>query len=211
LSESSPPPPPVLPDPADAIVELEGRLTRIYGRAGSRAGEWFELRHFGPLAGARFDPHAEPAADQAVASLYAAIGAAQPALHTAVAEGFQLSRVIDRLTGDPWLAIWMPTRPVRVLDLDSPWTLRAGGTQALCSGDRRISRQWARAIHGQFGADLDGLAWPSAVLGGGRCVVLWERAEDAMPATPDLHRALADPGLAGALAHAAAATGYTLI
>ena len=86
---------------------------------------------------------------------------------------------------------------LRLLDLGSAWLLRAGGTQAVCSGDRARAREWARSIHAGLGGEVDGLTWPSSILGGGRCVVLWESAEDSMPTNPDLNLALADPGLGG--------------
>ena len=66
-------------------------------------------------------------------------------------------------------------------------------------------------IHAGLGGEVDGLTWPSSILGGGRCVVLWESAEDSMPTNPDLNLALADPGLGRALGAIAEQLGYGLI
>ena len=141
--------------------------------------------------------------------MYLATKAEVDPLTTAVAECFQVSRVIDRSYGDPWIAIWTPARPLRLLNLASTWTLRAGDNQALCAGDRRIAKQWGRAIYEQI-EPLDGLQWPSSVLGAGLAVALYQAAEDVIPARLDLHRPLADPALASALARSATAIGYAL-
>ncbi len=187
---------------------MRDRLGRLYARGGLRAGGWADYRREGPLWSARFDPH--QAGERGV--LYAAVRGRYPILDTCVAESLQASRVIDLRAGEPWLALWTPSRELELLDLGSAWTLRAGGTQALCAGDRRRSRQWARAIHDQLGNLLDGLIWPSAVLGGGRCIVLWDpRSEDAMPTHPDFNRPLADPALLRPLAQVAARLDYRLV
>lgn len=134
-------------------------------------------------------------------------GPGADALTTALAECFQASRVIDPIVGDPWLVAWTPVTPLMLLDLASAWTTRAGGNQALCAGDRRVARRWARAIYKQL-AHVDGLCCPSSILGNGRSVALFDRASNAIPLRPDLHRPLADPALQPAIARAAARIGY---
>lgn len=143
--------------------------------------------------------------------LYAAVnGSGTNAVTTVVAEVFQASRVIDPTTGAPWLVAWAPVRPLRLLDLAGSWTTRAGGNQALCSGDRKTAQRWARAIFEQL-PDLDGLTWPSSVIGTGRNVALFDRHPTAVPTNPDWHRPLADPGLRTALIRTATGLGYGLI
>ena len=217
MSEACPEPPATLPSPrSDELLELESALTRVYRRGGGRMGLWPAFRHFGPLATARFDPHPPPPGRRRRGVMYlAAKGATRhgrvvPGLETGIAEAFQDTRFIDRDTDEPWAAIWTSTRAVRVLDLDSHWTTRAGGNRALTSGPRDVSRQWARAVYEQL-EDLDGLAWRSSVLGVGRCVALWERARDALPRSPDFNRALADPVMLPDLSKIAGRIGYGLL
>jgi len=172
-----------------------------------------EFRTEGPLATGRFDHH-RPGGEAGV--MYAARRgsprAGLDAFACAMAETFQLSRVIDVTTRQPWVVWWTPTTPLQLLDLGSTWTTRAGGNQALCSGDRGTSRSWARAIHAASrtwpGPVLDGLTWPSSVVGPGRSLVLTEAAADAIPPRPDVLRPLADPGLGPAVQRAAARIGY---
>lgn len=209
MSERCPPPPEHLPPPRRAeVVSHTARLVRIFFRGGPHPTDWSELRNAGPLAAARFDHH-EPGTGRAV--MYLARRGEPPAkldgLACALAEVFQASRVIDTATREPWVAWWSPARPVRLLDLGSAWTTRAGGNQALCSGDRRVARAWARAIYGAF-PDMDGLTWASSVVGPGRNVALTERATDSIPERPDLLRPLSDPGLAPAIQRAAQLLGY---
>ncbi len=62
----------------------------------------------------------------------------------ALAETFQLQRAIDVTTRQPCVVWWTSTRPLYLLDLASSWTSRAGGDQALCSGDRSAAQLWTR-------------------------------------------------------------------
>jgi hypothetical protein len=219
MSETCPLPPlsgqlPV-PRSSEVVVQVS-RLVRIFFRDGPYPSDWMEFRTDGPLASGRFDHH-HPGVAAGV--MYAARRGSPPAgldaFACAVAETFQLSRVVDVTTRQPWVVWWTPTRPLRLLDLGSTWTTRAGGNQALCSGDRNVSRSWARAIHRAIGTwtgpDLDGLTWPSSVVGPGKSVVLTERAADAIPHRPDLIRPLADPGLGPAVRRAAARIGYLVV
>lgn len=191
------------------------RLVRVFFREGPHPSDWMDLRTEGPLASGRFDHH-QPGVPAKV--MYLARRGDPPTrmdgLACALAETFQMSRVIDVTTRQPWVVWWMPTRPLRLLDLGSTWTSRAGGNQALCSGDRGTSRSWAREIHAAGpkwpGPTLDGLTWPSSVVGPGRSVVITERAADAVPYRPDLLRPLADPGLGPAVQRAAEMAGYVV-
>ena len=193
---------------------LRSRLLRIFFRSGLHPSDWMEFRTDGPLPTARFDHH-RPGVPAGV--MYVARRGDPPgpldALSCAVAETFQATHLIDTSTRDPWAVWWTPSRAIRLLDLGSTWPTRAGGNQALCSGDRTVSRSWARAIHAaatQWSAPIDGLAWPSSVLGPGRNAVLTETAADAVPYRPDVLRPLNDPGLGAALQRAAWSLGYLL-
>lgn len=205
------PPPASLPEPTgDEILITSGRLTRIYHRDGPHPTTWSRFRHHGPLATGRFDPH-EPAAvaPQSRGVMYLARkGEGTSGLTTAVVEFYQGARVIDPSTRAPWTAMWTPVRPLALLDLGSTWTLRAGGNQALAAGDRNRAQEWARRIYTDL--TLDGITWTSSLLGRGRCLALFDRAADALPSAPDLHRPLGDPALRSALARTAATVGYQL-
>lgn len=132
-----------------------------------------------------------------------------PGPWTALAETFQDTRVIDTHDGEPYLVIWRPTRALVLLDLASGWTTRAGGNQAICSGDRRQARRWAREIYGTY-EEIDGIVYTSATYGPGCAVALFDRGADSIPRHPLLHRALADPAVTPLLEQAAAALGYLL-
>src|SRR5207253_3123453 len=97
-------------------------------------------------------------------------------------------------------------RDIQLLDLDAGWVTRAGGNQAITSGRRSRSREWARAIYAELPA-VDGLAYISSVWGPGRCIALWDRGSDAFPAAPLNSRRLDDPVLDAAVANAAIALG----
>lgn len=89
------------------------------------------------------------------------------------------------------------TRPLRLLDLgDSDSVTRAGGNAAISSGVRSRSREWARAVYRHYrGESLDGVIYPSSNIPIARVAALWERAEDALPARPELNEPLSHLGL----------------
>lgn len=217
MSELCPPPPPALPAPRSGeIAEVSARVTRVYKRGGPHPVAWPEFRYDGPLETARFDPHPPPFdTDRSEGVMYLATKSRErrqviPGLETALAEAFQGDRLIDRNRHEPGCVIWTPTRSLKVLDLDSRWTTRAGGNGALTSGPRDISRQWAAEIYDQL-PELDGMTWRSSVLGVGQTIVLFERALDAVPNLPDLNRPLSDPALLGPISTAADHIGYLVV
>ncbi len=165
-----------------------GRLVRVFFRDGPHPSDWMDLRTEGPLPTGRFDHH-RPGVTAGV--MYLASRSEPPmkmdAFSCALAETFQLQRVIDVTTRQPCVVWWTSTRPMYLLDLASSWTSRAGGDQALCSGDRSAAQLWTRKIHTAF-PTLDGLTWPSSIVGPGRSVAITERAKDAIPHRPDLLR-----------------------
>lgn len=213
MTERCPNPPARLPGPRGGeVLPFQDPLTRIYARGGSHPLLWTQARHFGPLRSGRFDPHKPPPQEQERGVIYACAAGNDgvSGLETAVAEVFQDARFIERFDRERWAVIWQPQRELRLLDLDSRWTLRAGGNRALTAGSREISRRWARSIYEQL-SELDGLTWRSSVLGRGRSVALWERALDALPQRPQFNRALSDPALYGRLAQIAERIGYEIL
>jgi len=193
------------------VRELEAPLTRIYARSGPHPMLWTQWRFYGPIPPGRFDHHLQPQRVQGRGILYAAVsGEDVSGLETAIAEAFQDTRFIERFDRARAAVIWIPRRPLRLLDVDSRWTTRAGGNRALTAGSREVSRRWARAIYEQL-EDLDGLTWRSSVVGHGRCVALWERATDSLPEHPEFNRALSDPALLDRLEEIAERIGYEIL
>lgn len=181
-------------------------LWRVHRTAGPHLVAWNELRHFGPVATCRFDPHEPPPGpDKADGVSYLAVTA-----QTALAEAFQTRRMIDRHAGAPQLVGLQLTRAVRLLDMAGSWPTRAGASQAINSGRRDVARAWARTIRSAF-PTLDGLWHPSCMDGGSGCLTLWTPAADAFPTRPILSRPLSDPSLANRLAAAADRLGYRLL
>lgn len=181
------------------------RLWRIYARGGRHPGTWNQLRHFGPVTGARFDHHLPPPREQERGILYGALDGM-----TCVAEAFQATRLIDRRTQEPWLVAFELTAPLRLLDLTSPWPTRAGASMALASGRRDRARRWSQAIYAAYPA-AHGLWYPSSMAANAPCVALYERAHAALPSRPLLHLPLADPRLDVPLQHAAQRFNYRLV
>jgi hypothetical protein len=168
---------------------------------------WNELRAFGPTK-SRFDHHTLPRRIHPTRAIaYLATGPA--AFTTAIAEYFQDDSggvgPIDRHRHRPAIGIFELARPVTLLDLDSGWVTRAGGNQAIRTGVRARSREWARAIYRHH--PVDGLLYRSSVWGPGRCVAVWERSRAAFPPAPTSTRTLDDPHLAAAVASAAVELG----
>ena len=176
-------------------------VARIYPRGGRYPTSWRAFRFDGPLASARFDHHVT---GERRGVLYAARD-----LVTCVAEVFQSSRVVDRVADDRCLAAFRITRSVRLLDLTRDWPTRAGASQAIASGPRPRAQAWARAIYDAF-PKIDGLWYPSSMHGGHPALVLFERADGALPRHPDIDLPLSLPGLLPDIVRAAGALGYVL-
>lgn len=168
---------------------------------GRRPTSWGSFRFEGPSAGARFDHHVS---GDRRGVLYASRD-----LVTCVAEVFQDSRVVDPVVDDRCLAAFRTRRPVALLDLVGDWPTRAGASQALASGPRPRARAWARAIYEAY-PELGGIWYPSSMHGGHPALVLFERAEDAIPPSPDIDVPLSHPGLLPDLIRAAGSVGYLL-
>ncbi len=178
----------------DLLVLRAGTLVvRLHPLGGSHPCDWNEMRHWGPTT-SRFDHHPPPIGnhpDHGIA--YLAHGRA--ALATVIAEVFQSAgSVVDIDTADTrnWhLTAFSLAADLSLLDTSRGWVTRAGGNQAINSGPRDVSRQWARAIDAHTA--VDGIGYPSSVFGPGRCVAVWERAT-VFPARPTVTRRLVDLG-----------------
>lgn len=203
-----PHPPPRLPAlrKAEAKVLPAGtELWRIYFAGGDRPSSWKGFRRFGPLGTARFDHHEPPPHLQDRAILYAARQG--PACF---AECFQATRAINRTRRDPWLVCFTLDRDVTLLDLGGEWPTRAGASQAINSGRRTRAREWSRSIYQRY-AEVEGLRYPSSMLGRAVAVALYERAEDAIADRPILHVPLTHPGLQAPIERVASRLGYSVV
>lgn len=219
MSTRCPSPPRPLPDlaPGD-IAEWDDYVVRIYSSKGDHAAHWSTFRYYGPVSSMRFDHHPLPTRLHSARGVSYAAGAwttpegrlVDP-LEVAILERFQGSGVVDRSTDGPRYVLWKPTRPLHLLRLtESNWLARAGGNAALVAGARGVARAWSRAIYGGY-PDVDGLIWSSSVLPPGRSMVLYERAEDALPTAPLSDRALQEPSLQPSLGRIAETYGLTLL
>lgn len=216
----APPPPfaelPLLLSEDLLVTDVDERLVRVYSTAGRYPVNWHTFRHYGPIAGMRFDHHPPPRRHHPARSvLYAATnrgpGRGGDPLPTVVAERFGDSRVIDRSTGVPYLAIWRPSRALTLLNLSgSDWVVRAGANNALMAGSRAIAQRWSRAIWNAYHS-LDGLVWASSPRPAGSSVILYERALDSLPTAPEANMPLSHPGLESTLAAVAGQLGFTLL
>jgi len=198
------------PPPADQLRRISpdrhtlrtgSLVARIYPRAGPYPTTWRGFRFDGPLASARFDHHV-PGERRGV--LYAARD-----LMTCVAEVFQATRVVDRDVNARCVAAFRLTRSVPLLDLTGDWPTRAGASQAVASGPRPRAQAWARAIYEAY-PRLEGIWYPSSMHGGHSALVLFERAESALPAMPELDIPLSHPGLLPDLTRGAGSLGYLI-
>ncbi len=187
------------------IIPAGAELWRVYFRGGRHPTTWSTFRTFGPVATARFDHHEPPPHEQRRAILYAATEGP-----ICLAEVFQLSRVIDRITGAPWLVSFRLVTDLHLLDLTGLWPTAAGGSQEINSGNRQVAQQWSRAIYAAF-PDIHGVWYRSKMYGSMPAMALYERARRTLPARPSFHTALASPAIFDVLDAAAAHIGYTLV
>ncbi|SRR6266568_170066 len=190
--------------PDEALLAQGTLLWRIYHRGGPHPTAWNTFRRYGPTA-SRFDHHAPPPRVQDRGVLYTVANVA-----TCIAEFFQETRTIDPGRRQPWLAAFRITRAVRLLSLRGNWPTQAGASMNINSGSRERARHWSIAIYEAFPA-IQGLLYCSSMDANERAVVLYERAEDGMPARPEMNKPLAAPDLAMVLEQAADRFGYGLV
>jgi len=203
------------PPPADelrahspALLEVgtDQVLWRIHNTTGHHVTAWNTMRHYGPVASCRFDPHPPPARHHPdTGVLY--VAASVP---TALAERFQQTRVISTHRGAPYLTAFTLTRGVQLLDLTAGWPLRTGASHTINTGPKHRTRAWTRAFVTAW-PHLDGLLSQSAMTGH-PCITLFTAAHAALPHSPAFSEPLNHPGLTTSLATAAHNIGYrTLI
>lgn len=194
-------------------LEIGHRLLRVHPLAGPHPVAWNAFRAWGPTAG-RFDHQPPPRRTHRTRQI-AYFTHGPEAFNTALAEFFQDDNggvgPVDLVRRSPHMSALEMVAPLRLLDLSSGWVTRAGGNQAINSGSRQRSQEWARAIYQHHRRVIDGVAYPSSVWGPGKCVALWENAKKAMPDAPVVHRSLNDAALVDAMASAVEAMGtYTV-
>lgn len=130
-------------------------------------------------------------------------------LDTSLAEVFQLGRVIQPAgPNNPYLTVWRPARPLRLLDIRGRWPIRHGASHALNTGPQPVCRRWAHAIaiHRQR---VDGILYASAMTGHD-AIALFLPSADSFPARPELSLPLNDPGLVNAIRAAADRINYAI-
>jgi len=177
---------------------------RIYFTGGAHPAVWDTFRFFGPTL-SRFDHHDPPPHVQAQGILYTA---SEPT--TCLAELFQMTRIIDRVSHGPWLVGLELQRDVVHLDLTGRWPTQAGASMAIHSGPRPRAQRWSRAIYAAY-PHVEGLLYASSMHANQPAAALYERARAALPATPVFNRALADPALLNRLSAAATRLGYGMV
>lgn len=171
------------------------RLVRIFTSLGNHPQSWDTFRYTGPLAHGRFDPQTPkadgaPATDHGNGVLYFGLSA-----RTGIAEIYQATSTVDRITRAPHVVLMRPARTLRLLDLTGLWPTRMGASQEIATGPKKITQVWARAIRSAY-PDLDGVWYPSSMDSGNPAVCLWDPpAVSALPEDPDLLLPLTHPGL----------------
>jgi len=205
-----------LPDPPP-IAELTARfpalhqlppthvLWRIHNTTGTHVTAWNALRHYGPIASCRFDPHDPPPSEHPNTG----VSYLADSVPTALAERFQQTRIINTHRGDPYLTAFTMTRSLQLLDLTHGWPLTAGASHTINTGPKHRTRAWTRAFLAAW-PNLDGLLSQSAMTGS-PCITLFSPTTNALPTTPLFSEPLGHPGLAQPLAAAAQSIGYRII
>lgn len=194
-------------EPAWATLPAGTLLWRIFPRGGPYPTAWNRFRTWGP-AHCRFDHHRPghpPGTSHDRAILYLGSG-----FVTCIAEYFQDRRVVNRQRDLVSVVAFATTRPLVLLNLWDGWSTRVGCSGAISTGPHEVTRAWSRAFYEAFPA-ADGLRYESSMHPGEAAFACYERAADALPATPRFHRALADPDLLVPVVNAARYLGYSLL
>lgn len=188
----------------DPVVwEIDDVLWRLHQPRGKHALAWNELRRFGPLRDARFDPWIGEMREHDEGVAYFGFDIA-----TCLAEVFQERRRVDALNSDLHLTGFEPTRPLTLLDLRADYPIRIGASHSLNGASKHLCREWAHALR-EAHPGVDGFAYIGVA--GRNCAVLFDSALSAFPSTPRTTRAISDKGMASWLAHAAQQIGYGFV
>jgi len=195
-------------------------ISRVYMRGGAHPTGWDDWRYFGPLKSSRFDHHLlDDQGNPHLQDRGIAYGALAPgrsgsdiALACCLAEVYQNKREIDPIEHDPWWVVFHLTADLTLLDLRGAWPTRAGASQALNAGDKASARAWAQAFYDIY-PEIQGVIYPSSMLGGAKAIALNERAwaENAIPRHPHINTALSDPKVSRVVRKAAREIGYALV
>lgn len=186
-----------------AVWETNNALWRLHNPRGEYPRAWNELRRFGPLRDARFDPWAGEARDRLEGVGYFGFDIA-----TCLAEVFQDRRRVDALNSDLHVTSIEPTRPLLLLDLRADYPIKIGASHSLNGGSKNLCREWAQALR-EVHPEVDGFAYIGVA--GRNCAVLFDSALSSFPPAPRTTRAISDKGLASWLADAAQQIGYRFI
>jgi hypothetical protein len=165
---------------------------------------WNQLRSFGPLASARFDPWLPPSNDRAADPVTRDVGYFAFDIPSRLAEVFQARRIVDR-GGGVQLSAFTPARQLQLLDLRGGRPIAIGASHLSNSGPKDRCRAWAHAIRCVH-PDCDGLMYTG--MAGRDCLALYTPPGDVFPARPAFTKVLADPALDPYLASAAEQLGY---
>ena len=191
--------------PAVHTVSTTDVLWRIHNTTGDHVTAWNALRHYGPVASCRFDPHPPPVGEHPdTGVLYTATD-----VPTALAECYQQTRIINTHRRNPYLTGFTLTRDAVLLDLTGAWPIRIGASHTINTGPTDRTRTWTRALLAAW-PNTDGLLSTSA-LTGQPCITLLTPATDALPHTPAFSEPLNHPGLAAPLATAAHHIRYRIL
>lgn len=198
------------PDPSTvaavgaAVATVDRDLWRLHAPAGAYPLRWDELRSFGPLPGARFDPWLPPPRSREADPVTAGVGYFALDIPSCLAEVFQNRRLIDR-EGGVQLTAFTPTRHLHLLDLRGDWPIAIGASHLINSGHRDRCRAWAHAVRCVH-PHHDGFVYTG--MAGRDCIVLYAPPLDYFPTLPGFTKPLADPALDPYIAAAAEQIGY---
>lgn len=195
-----PPPTSVLTTKFDAKQDLfyvgpDTSLYRIFTAKGNHQMRWNAFRAYGPMPHGRFDAHhpqrnGAPATNSDCGVIYFGTS-----MRVSIASVFQASSTVDRRTREPMLAVMRPRRTLCLLDLATTWTIKVGASLEICSGPKKLTQAWARAIRSAF-PELDGVSYLESMAPLERAICLWDSpAAAALPAEPELLLPLHDPRL----------------
>jgi hypothetical protein len=202
----------LLREDEDVVAVHSGTsLVRIFVAGGAHRQRWNSFRYTGPLPHGRYDPHppgpdGRPADSENNGVLYFGLS-----VRTSLAEVFQATATVDRVTRRPHLVVFRPRRTLRLLDLSGLWPTRAGASQEISSGAKVVTQAWARAIRAAH-PDFDGVWYRSSMDSGDPAICLWDKpAGTAIPPAPDVLLPLDHPGLDLPLARLCDKLNYTLL
>src|SRR5665811_2003327 len=178
-------------------------LWRVHYVLGDYPRMWNELRRFGPLPSARFDPWPTPTGAQDTGVAYFAFDVA-----TCLAEMFQETRKINLAEPGYQLSAFTPTRALSLLDVRGDYPIQIGASHTLNGGQRNRCREWAVALAAVH-SGADGMLFQGIT--GKDCVVMWEPGTDAIADAPDFSRPLGDPSIRQTVATAAKQINYAYV